>query len=295
MTIAVGILTLVIILLLAYIFFIQLQLRHMNQQLHKRLSENTRQPISLELFNRELNTLAHNINKCLKAEENLRLKVIREEKQFKELIANISHDLRTPLTAIKGYQQLMEKSELTLDQQNKLQIAQKYANELGGLIERFFEYSYLINAEPELKIERINLTNIVEECLVASVNAFEENNLDVHLVEAPPVFAMVDKEMVMRIIRNLIGNCVQHGSGDLEVQLFVTEKVIISFKNPVRNASEVDVTRLFDRFYTGDQARSKSTGLGLSIVRLLAEQMGGSVGATLLNGLLDIQVSLPLF
>ena len=165
LVIVVGILSILIILFTLYIIFLQLQLRSINRQLTKRLTEHTRQPISLALINKELNALAVNINKCLKAEENLRLEAIREEKHFKEMISNISHDLRTPLTAIKGYQQLMEKGMLLSDQRQKLQIAQKHADELGVLIEHFFEYSYLVNAEPVLQIERINLTNLVTECL----------------------------------------------------------------------------------------------------------------------------------
>jgi len=259
------------------------------------MQEKTRQPLSLELINRELNTLTANINKCLAEEEKLRIDSIRREKRFKELIANISHDLRTPLTAIKGYQQLMGKGELTDNQLKKLRIAQKHTVELGQLIEHFFEYSYLINAEAELNIERINLTNFVTECLADSVPTLEENNLVIHLEETPPIFVLADKEMIMRVIQNLIRNCVQHSNGDIEVRLLVMENAVISFRNPVKRTSEIDVELLFNRFYTGDKARSNTTGLGLSIVRLLAQQMGGSASAALQSGLLDIQVRLPLF
>ena len=282
-------------LLIVYIVYIQLQLRSINRQLTKRMQEKTRQPLSIELINRELNTLTANINKCLAIEEKLRIDSIRREKRFKELIANISHDLRTPLTAIKGYQQLIEKGELTDNQQKKLRIAQKHTLELGQLIEHFFEYSYLINVEPELNIERINLTNFITDCLADSVPTLEKNNLVVQLEEAPPIFILGDKEMLMRVIQNLIRNCVQHSNGNIEVRLLVMENAIISFKNPVKNTSEIDVERLFDRFHTGDKARSNTTGLGLSIVRLLAQQMGGSAGGEFQNGLLDIQVRLPLF
>ncbi|WP_253187299.1 HAMP domain-containing sensor histidine kinase [Paenibacillus sp. GP183] len=289
-----GTLVILIILLALYIAFLQWQLRSINRQLDKRLTEHTHQPVSLELVSRELNTLAANINKCLKAEEILRLKGIREEKRFKELIANISHDLRTPLTAIKGYQQLMGNGQLNDDQQKKLHIAQKHADELGRLIEKFFEYTYLLNAEPELHIERINLTNLVAECLAASVPALEDNNLAIQLEETPPIFVHADKEMVTRIIHNLIRNCIQHSNGDIQVSLLTADKAVISFRNPVINASSIDVKRLFDRFYTGDQARSHSTGLGLSIVRILAGQMGGNTGASIQGGFLEIRVELPL-
>lgn len=294
LAIAVGVLSVTVLLLIAYIIIFESQLRSINRQLTKRLSEHTRQPVSLELINGELNSLAVSINKCLKAEEVLRLDSIREEKRFKELIANISHDLRTPLTAIKGYLQLMEKGELSDGQKRRLSIAQKHADELGGLIEHFFEYSYLVNAAPKLNIERINLTNLVADCLAESVGSFEQKSLTVDFEETAPVIALADREMTTRIIQNLIRNCVQHSAGEITVRLKATQNAILLFSNPVKNASEIDTKQLFDRFYTADKARGKSTGLGLSIVKLLAEQMGGSVGALLHDGTIEISVELPL-
>ena len=295
MPIVIGALIILIILLVGYIFFSQLQLRSINRQLTKRLAEHTRQPISLELVNKEINSLAVNINKCLKAEEKLRLEVIGEEKRFKEMIANISHDFRTPLTVIKGYQQLMEKGMLSKEQLEKLQIAQKHTDELGKLIEHFFEYSYLLNAEQIPKTERVNLTNLVAECLAGAINLLEEKHLSVNFNEAPTVFAMVDKEMTVRIIQNLIRNCVQHSDSDIEVDIVAGKNAVISFRNFVKNTSEFDVNQIFDRFYTTDKSRGKTKGLGLSIVKLLAEQMGGSAGATLKDGMLEIRVELPLW
>jgi signal transduction histidine kinase len=293
--ITIGILIIVVILLALYIAFVQLQLHQINIQLHKRLSESTRQPVSLELFNKELDELAVNINKCLKAEETLRLNSIREENKFKELIANVSHDLRTPLTAIKGYQQLMENGELTDMQRHKLHIAQKHTKELGQLIEHFFEYSYLINAEPLVNLQRINITNLVTECLAALVPTLEENNLTVSFKETSSIFILADKEMVTRIVQNLIRNCIQHSTGNITVVINAKDKAVISFRNPINPDFELDVEKLFERFYTRDKARSKFTGLGLSIVRLLAEKIGGSVGAEMKNGQLNIQVKLPMY
>jgi signal transduction histidine kinase len=295
LAIVVVVLIILVISLVLYIIFLQLQLSNINRQLTKRLTEHTRQPISLELINKELNTLAVNINRCLRAEELLRLDGIREEKHFKEMISNVSHDLRTPLTAIKGYQQLMEKGELSVEQHQKLKIAQKHANELGGLIEHFFEYSYLVNADPELKIEKINLTNLVNECLAESVVSFEENNLTVYFEETAPVLVLANREMTTRIIQNLIRNCNQHSSGDIKVQLFISENAVVSFSNPVKNIAEIDVKQLFDRFYTADKARRKSTGLGLAIVKLLAEQMGGNARASLQGGVIEIRVEFKLY
>lgn len=293
LAVVIGVLIILIVLLVMYIIFFQLQLRSINKQLTKRLDENTRQPVSLELMSRGLNTLAVKINKCLRAEENLRLESIREEKRFKEMIANISHDLRTPLTAIKGYQQLMEKEMLSDNQRQKLKVAEKHADELGNLIEHFFEYAYLLNEELEPKLERVNLVNLTAECLAEAITILEKNNLSVSFNETAPVFVLADKEMTMRIIQNLIRNCAEHSDSSIEVAILNKENAVISFKNYVRNASEIDVKQLFNRFYTSDKARSKTTGLGLSIVKLLAEQMGGSTGASLEDGVLEIRVELP--
>jgi signal transduction histidine kinase len=293
--IVVSILIIIVFLLALYIVMIQLQLRSVNDQLQKRLAKHTRQPVSVELINKDLNKLTVNINKYLKAEEMLRLKVIREDRKFRELIVNISHDLRTPLTAIKGYQQLVRKGELSEVQMKKLEIAVKHTEELENLIEYFFEYSYLSNSEPEINLERTNLNNLVAEGLVAFIPNIEEKNLAVQFEETSPIFVFVDKKMVRRIIQNLIRNCIQHSDGVIEVRLLMEEKAIISFKNPINDSSKVDEEQLFDRFYTGDKARSKSTGLGLAIVKLLAEQMGGGAHAVIQNNDLDIRVSLPLY
>lgn len=292
--IAIGFLIIIVCLLGLYITLLQFQLRSINRQLSRRSKGHIRQPISLELINNELNQLTDNINKCFKAEETLRLEGVREEKQFKELIANISHDLRTPLTAIKGYQQLLENSGLTDDQQKKLQIARKHADELGTLIEHFFEYSYLLNAEPQLNIEKLNITNIVTECIVASIATFEKRGLMVKYEEASPVYVLADQEMIIRIVQNLIRNCIVHSASDVKIDIIVTQKVALTFKNLVEKPEEINVQCLFDRFYTRDQARSKTTGLGLSIVKLLAEKMGGAVSASLQENEIEIKVEIPL-
>ncbi len=295
MAIIIGSLIAVIVILVVYIAFIQSQIRNMSRQLKKRLREHTRQPISLELINSDLIALAVILNQCFEAEETLRLNNLREEKRFKEMIADLSHDLRTPLTAIKGYQQLLDTIDLTEEQHKKLQIARRHTQELGMLIEHFFEYSYLVSTIPELHPERLNLTNLITEGLIAEIAVLEENDLKVSLDEmTPPIFLTTDKEMVMRIVHNLIRNGIQHADGDITVRLLAEQEAIISFRNSVRQSEDIDVKKIFDRFYTGDHARSRSTGLGLSIVKLLAQQLGGNVSAIKEGDQLEIRVLLPL-
>ena len=297
MLVAVVMLCILVFILIVYIAFIQKQLRSINRQLDKRLSENTRQPLTIDLFSKTINQLAININRCLKLEEKQRLEGIREQKQFKELISNISHDLRTPLTAIKGYQQLLEKEILSDAQLEKLHTAQKYTDELGDLIEHFFEYSYLITARVEPSLEKINLTNLAIDCVLSYIGIFEEKNISVNIEETPPIYVLGDKNMLTRVIENLLNNCAKHSLGDIDVKIESKSKARITFINPVNPNININVDKLFHRFYTGDSTRNKSTGLGLSIVEFLVEQMNGNVGAYLdtKSNKIAIFFEIPLF
>ncbi len=271
------------------------QLRSINKQLNKRLRENTRQPLSIGLFNKTISELASNINRCLKLEERRRLDSIHEQKQFKELISNISHDLRTPLTSIKGYQQLLEKTELNEDQLKKLHTAQKCTDELGNLIEHFFEYSYLITAKIEPNLEKINISNLTVECVLSYIGVFEEKGINISIDETPPLYVLGDKDMLVRVVENLLNNCAKHSLGDINIKMESTEtdctqNARITFTNPINTDLNINVDKLFRRFYTGDFTRNKSTGLGLSIVEFLVAQMNGKVGAYLDKNLTIISI-----
>lgn len=297
MIIAVVLLSISVLILFLYIIFILKQLKSINKQLDKRLIENTRQPLNIELFNKTITNLSKNINRCLKLEEKRRLESINDQKQFKELISNISHDLRTPLTSIKGYQQLLEKTPLDKHQVQLLKTAQKSTDELGLLIENFFEYSYLVTAKTEPNLEKININNLIVECVLSYIAIFEEKNLNVNIKETPPVFILGDKNMLIRIIENLLNNCAKHSLGDIDIKIEFLQNAKITFTNPINQDTNINVDKLFHRFYTSDSTRNKSTGLGLSIVEFLVKQINGNVGAYLnkTDHTLSIFFEIPLF
>lgn len=297
MIIAVVLLSISVLILFLYIIFILKQLKSINKQLDKRLIENTRQPLNIELFNKTITNLSKNINRCLKLEEKRRLESINDQKQFKELISNISHDLRTPLTSIKGYQQLLEKTPLDKHQVQLLKTAQKSTDELGLLIENFFEYSYLVTAKTEPNLKKININNLIVECVLSYIAILEEKNLNVNIKETPPVFVLGDKNMLIRIIENLLNNCAKHSLGDIDIKIEFLQNAKITFTNPINQDTNINVDKLFHRFYTSDSTRNKSTGLGLSIVEFLVKQMDGNVGAYLnkTDHTLSIFFEIPLF
>ena len=282
---------LVVILLLIHI---KMQLRSLTGQLKKRLKDGTRNYVHVSLLNGSVSRLAAEMNKCFVQDDQAKQTLEREEKQFRETIANISHDLRTPLTSVKGYLQLLEQEGPTETQRKRLAVIRKHSNELGDLIEHFFEYSYLLSNDAELHYERFCLTDETAECIAAAVLQLEEKGINVNIGQFDRVLLTADREKTTRIIQNLIRNCIQHSGGDITVDVSEengTARLTIS--NPVIDSSAIEPERLFDRFYTAEKSRRKSTGLGLSIVRLLAEQMNGKAYATLDGNRLSITVELP--
>lgn len=283
----------VIVGLLFYIFYIQRQLRLMNVQLSQRLHEQYTQPISVELLNKEMNQLVANINRILIESQKSRSYIKREEKYYKEMISNISHDFRTPLTAIKGYQQMLLKEPLTEKQLAKLEVAQKHVGRLEQLLATFFEYSYLHSNEDQPKKDRINISNIVFEEIAGAFVQFEQKGIAVNLPNFEPLIINSNEEMVLRIVQNLVRNSIMHARGDVTIKMWLEEEyAYICFQNPIDENIQLNPNQLFDRFYTTDNSRRKNTGLGLSIVKLLAEKLGGSVTAKIENGMIEFLVYL---
>lgn len=270
----VFILSAVILFLAGYVILLRKQINQITRQLEKRREENTRQPISLEFIDSGLTRLAGNMNRCLKSEEKLREETVSREKEQKEMIADLSHDLRTPLTAIKGYQQLLMATLAEEGQRQRLRTAQKHADELGKMIEQFFEYSLYSYKQSEPKYERINLGALIAECVAEMVPLLEEHELSIRMEETDPVYAKADREMLIRIIQNLIRNCLAYADSNAVVRVEKTKRAVFSFGN--QTTATADPDRLFDRFYREDRSTSRPGGMGLAIVKLLAEQMGGN-------------------
>ncbi len=279
------------IVLFCYILFLRRQVGRINRILEKRLKNGSSQIISLEMLDSRLNQLTISINQCLKAEETLRLKVVHEENDFKQLIANISHDLRTPLTAIKGYLQLMEKDTLTQKQQVRIKIMNTHITELEYLINQFYEYAYLLDSKPDVEISSFSLSNVVAECLAASIPELEKHGLTLDFEESN-VWVEADYNMTLRIIQNLLRNCVAHANKSVRVEVRQEEQVALHVINDVNPDSTIDTKKIFDRFFVADPSR-KTTGLGLSIVKLLASNMGCEVGADLEEQRIDFYCYFP--
>lgn len=261
---------------------IKQQLRNLKKQLKYRQTEQTKSPLYLELGDKDLHALVAIMNQALEEESNLRIEKEISEREFKDLISNISHDLRTPLTVMKGYLQLMEECELEPQGREYLEVCFKHTEELERRVRQFFEYSFLVNQEENITLHKVNVTNLVTEIMTDFIPFFEEKGIVMKLEEETVVKALAEEESLKRVMQNLLKNCLNYGKG--EVSVFIGEaedkdKIQVCVKNQIAPGKTLDADKVFQRFYVGDPSRNQSTGLGLSIVKLLVEKMQGEVFA----------------
>ncbi len=159
------------------------------------------------------------------------------------------------------------------------------------------EYSYCVNYEEELVLCPISAANLLTDILTDFVPVFEEKNITLQLTECCMEKVLGDAEIFQHIVQNLLKNALQYTTGNVTVSLKKVESnsetmVQLAVKNPVEEECDLKVERIFDRFYTGNVPGKQSTGLGLTIVKLLTEKMGGRVAASLENGMFEVDVLL---
>lgn len=222
----------------------------------------------------------------LAREMNVELRQLRRERrrfqqgdrELKNAVTNISHDLRTPLTAICGYLELMEQEEKSEKVREYLAAVSGRVDALKALTEELFRYSVILSADEKLTLTKINLSGLLEEALAGMYGAFSGQGITPQITfPDEPVFCSGNRDALLRVLNNILGNVLQHSEGDLDITLYDNGK--ITFSNTAAALSPIQVGRLFDRFYTVDAARN-SSGLGLSIAKHLTEQMGGSIRAS---------------
>lgn len=268
-------------------------LRHgikgLRRDLVERRGQETNTLLSLPCRDRELRRLASALNQELRALRQERLRYQQGDKELKEAVVNISHDLRTPLTAISGYLQLLQGQDLPPDTRRYLEQIESRTESMKRLTEELFRYSVVVSEE-NLAGEPVDLRRAVEEALLSFYGALEGRGIEpqVRLPETP-VIRQLDPAAVNRVLGNILTNALKYSAGDLEVTL--EESGRLTFSNAAPGLDPVAAGRLFDRFYTVEAARN-STGLGLSIAKELTQRMGGSIGAELHGGTLTVWLKL---
>ena len=272
-----GILAATVLILCVRLRLLQKSLDDIDAQLEERLGSDTNNPIFLSARDPHARKLAGALNVQLKELRRLRQRYENGDRELKEAVTNVSHDLRTPLTAICGYLELLDKGEKSRAQARYLALIADRAEAMRQLTEELLRYSVAAGPEEGLTAEPVDLNAAVEEAVASFYGALVEGGVtpSVSLPEERVVRSL-DRAALSRVLGNLLNNALRHGGGDLEVTLDSTG--VITLANTATELDEVQVGRLFDRFYTVETGRS-STGLGLSIARSLTERMGGTIAA----------------
>ena len=199
--------------------------------------------------------------------------------------------MRTPLTAISGYLDLLDNAEKSEEAERYIKVIRNRTEVLRQLTEELFCYSVVTSPEYDNDVEFVSVNSVLEESILGFYAVLQERNITPNIsMPENKVFRKVNRAALSRIFSNLLNYAIKYSDGDLNITLNDTGE--ITFSNTASDLSEVDVKKLFDRFYTVENAR-KSTGLGLSISRILIEQMKGTISAQYKNGKLSICIWLP--
>ena len=280
-----GVFAVVVIILAVKIRLMQKSMDEICACITEHLSADTNRLVTVSSGDRHVRYLASEIAKQLSELRRQRRQYISGDRELKEAVTNISHDLRTPLTAICGYLELLEAEEMTENASRYVEQIEGRAEALKVLTEELFRYS-VISSVSDFHYENVNVCRALEDALISFYGAFEQKRITPRLsLPDGAVYRTLDRSALSRIFGNIIGNAVKYSDGDFAIA--VTEDGEITFSNTASALSSVEVGKLFDRFFTVDSAR-KSTGLGLSIAKLLTERMGGFVSAVYKDGILSV-------
>ena len=224
------------------------------------------------------------MNDYIKNNQKMRIIQQNKEKKLRMQIESISHDLRTPLTAMLGYLSFVNKEHLEEETKEALEVVERKGKNLQSLICNFYDLSRLEMDEYYLSMEKINISRFLKENILSSFQQLEESGLQVKInIEETDCFLMVDVNAMGRIFQNMIQNAIRYGETYFCIGVKKREdKICILFENDTYSLKEEDLSHIFERFYMNEESRTKEgTGLGLTIGKLLAEAMGGKVEARL--------------
>ena len=264
--------------------------REIRSQFAQKLNDDTNTQIDITSADKDIRALADDINKQLSVLRTEYLKNSQGNLELKNAITNISHDLRTPLTAICGYLDMIKKTDDKELIQKYLGIIRERAELMKQLTEELFRYSVILSDDTPKKAEDVCVNRMLEESIAAFFPALSQRGITPTIdITKKRVVRNVDPAELERVFSNILSNAVKYCENDLDITM--TEGGRITFSNTAGGLSPVQVQQLFDRFYTVEAARN-STGLGLSIARTLVERMGGQIGAQYTDGRLVITVDL---
>ena len=288
--ICIIILLIAVIILALRLFLLRSSIRSISKELENTLSSDYNRQLKIDLSDDTLNDLAVNINKNLDAQKKLKLKEERSRRQLEQSVADIAHDLRTPLTVVKGNLQLLDSEALSEKGRQYLDVSTKKTEALKNMVDEFFELSVLESDPTPARLETIDLTAFLTEFLIDHEELIRAHSLEPEIqLQEREINVYANREMLQRVFENLISNILKYANNSFFIKL--TENGTITVGNKLAGGVTIDTEHIFDRTYRADKARSSgSAGLGLYIAKLLMEKQNGTITASDSAGILSFRL-----
>lgn len=287
----------ILVMLIFYHLYYRMNIKHITKQLKEIMNiKDTNELLTVVVKQRDIAQLVNQLNNLIGDIRRSRIKIKRLNRNFRQSITNISHDLRTPLTTASGYVQMLKASDLDKEQQEYLAIVLERQNMVKILLEQLFEYVRIESGEIIYKHIPIDAKKIFMDILVMYYDDFYKKGQEpsVHLPEKP-CMVKGDEQGIKRVFSNILFNAIIHGKGEycFEIQE-VGSSYVFTFSNLSEPMTKDDLDYIFERSYTKDKSRNKkTTGLGLTIAKEITKRLNGTIYAFYNNGKFSISILFP--
>lgn len=291
------------------------ELRKIKEELKETTDKSYNRQVRVDLFDKDLTAMITQLNKNLDYQKQLKLETEKAEKSIRRSVSDIAHDMRTPLTVMKGNLQMLRMEE-TLSEKGAQYVdaCVLKADEMREMADDFFQLSLLESDLEAVERKRVDMTEALLQFLVTQEAVIRTKGMEPDVVfPQKSIFALADENLLGRMFGNLLNNVLRHAKGDtFQIRLeeldatgtgrpsrdtlaVVDSECVITFSNMVDAPETLNVEALFERTYRGEKARTgNGAGLGLYIVKLLAEKQKGRVKARLQENILEISVIFPI-
>jgi hypothetical protein len=286
-----SILSAVVLFLSVKIHTLKVSMEEIRVQLTDWLKTDTNTLISISSSDRQIRLLTSDLNRQLRQLRRQRRQYLDGDRELKDAVMNISHDLRTPLTAICGYLDLLRDEEKSEKVTYYVMAIQNRAEVLKQLTEELFRYSIIMSAQEPMRLEPLCVNDILEQSVVSFYATLTKRGITPQIdITEKKIMRTLNRTAFLRVLNNILNNAVKYSDGDLHVLLSETGEII--FSNTAKNLNDVQVGKLFNRFFSVETARN-STGLGLAIAKTLVEQMQGTITAQYYDNVLSVCLNFP--
>ncbi len=292
MEIIIVVLIVVCLTLMLTILTMMSNMSDLRKQVHFISRNDTNKRITSYGKSRVFKTLAKDINDIIDSYREENEKIIKEDKEIKDTLTNMSHDIRTPLTSLKGYFELMGETDDPEEQERCRSIIEERIESLSEILETMFLYTKVSNVNYKVDLDPVDVSKVVLETMFSYYDDFENKGQEVEVEADEGLRIIASEQSLKRIMQNLIKNCLVHGSGDVKLELKPCDDMVrIAISNKMNPGENPDPEKVFDRFYKGDASRHNgSSGVGLSVVKKLVDSIGGDIEAEVKDGRFKISM-----